>query len=1000
MKKIILFLTLVFFSNYMLSQGMWRKNEKEIIVNFENNIQAGQLESLKLTGDYYPDHAILYVTPEELLILDKLNIGYDIRIHDLNTHFEGFWETRDAYHTYTEIINIMDSLATEFPEICSKTVYGTSIEGRELSALKISDNVETDEAEAEVMFDGGIHGDEIGCAENLIRFARYLCLEYGNDPEITDLIDEREIWLYIMVNPDGRVHTVRYNSNGVDLNRDWGYMWDGWGNSPGAFSQPESKALRSCVFNNQFVIHTAYHSGTEYVSYPWSYRFNSCPDVDHIDYLAELYSNLSGYNYLPYGQGSNGMYAINGSTKDANYGIMGSVSWSMEISHDKQPHSSNIMMYYNYNVPSMLGMIEYSGYGLKGIVTDSTTGEPIPATIWVDDSWPVYTDPEVGDYHKYLVPGSYTVTVMANGYISKTVNNVDILSNEDIVEQDFELVPEYGHWVYKIMASQIEDNNHQDEGYTPGVIGAPDEVNYSLGKAGWIILDMYDEIPLGPIHELTVYEGDMSPESFYIAVADSMDGPWNNIGTYTGTAEVEIPDNLEGMRYVKITDDGDGYSQVDNAGYDLDAIGVTDQSNTVDLHAYHCIVIDTANGNGNYRIDPGETVAVKIPITNLGDYTAKNTYGLLKSDPFYIDIEEDSLYYGNINSGDTIFRSYIISASSSTPQGHKINLRLETDSYSGIFTEVFIFPEYVGQIPVGIIDLDLNKNSGIEMENCCKNMDINYQYTDTFPATFDQFDHLFVCLGTSDSNYILSEDEGAWLAEYLDNGGNLYLEGGNTWYDDPATPVHLYFGINSTGSGSDDLDTIHGVEATFTHDLEFIFTGDNQSIDHIQAEGTSYDIFGNYSPEYFIAIVNSNGIYKTIGSSFEFGGLENGNGSSNKDELFNRYLDYFAGVYTALPDLSTIENHSIQLNNYPNPFKRETTITYSLTDEGVVSIEIYNITGKKVSTLIEKHHKPGKYSIIWKAEDKNNNSLPDGVYFCALKSGKTIKTKTFIINSN
>ncbi len=87
--------------------------------------------------------------------------------------------TDDEWHTYQEIIDAADNLALTFPSICEKHIFGTSMGGREFAALKISDNVSVDENEAEVLFDGGIHGDEYCGAENIIRFARDICNDYG-----------------------------------------------------------------------------------------------------------------------------------------------------------------------------------------------------------------------------------------------------------------------------------------------------------------------------------------------------------------------------------------------------------------------------------------------------------------------------------------------------------------------------------------------------------------------------------------------------------------------------------------------------------------------------------------------------------------------------------------------------------------------------------------------------------------------------------------------------
>jgi hypothetical protein len=201
--KYLLLATLICSSVY--SQG-WRPGEKQIRISADNSEHVRQLYNLELNMDFYGpeyDFIIAYVTPEELKQIEVLGIPYTVDIEDLNQYSIDLQLLLDSYHSYQEIINLADSLVTNFPEICEKHIFGISIEDRQLAALKISDSAAIDQPEAEVLFDGGIHGDEVGGPENLIRFARDLCLNYGIDPTITNLIDNREIWLYFMVNPDG-----------------------------------------------------------------------------------------------------------------------------------------------------------------------------------------------------------------------------------------------------------------------------------------------------------------------------------------------------------------------------------------------------------------------------------------------------------------------------------------------------------------------------------------------------------------------------------------------------------------------------------------------------------------------------------------------------------------------------------------------------------------------------------------------------------------------------
>ncbi|HOE58767.1 MAG: succinylglutamate desuccinylase/aspartoacylase family protein [Bacteroidales bacterium] len=561
-----------------IAQG-WRSNEMEI------NVLVKTLEDMELihrSGWSYdrpssiPGIARLYLIPKELEELKQMGMEYSISIPDIAEHYRDLWGgvVPPGYYTYEQLIAIEDSLAAAFPAICKKIVIGTSVQNRQLAVLKISDNVEQNEAEPEIFFEAGIHGDEVGGPENLIRFARDLCKGYGSNPQITNLVNTRELFILVMTNPDGRVQMSRYNANLVDINRDGGYMWDGEGNSPGAFSQTETKAIRDFAAQNQFVVFTDYHSGTEFISYPWSYRPQMAPDQPHLHQLAHVYATNSGYTNIPYASGYSGMYPINGSTKDFNYGLQGSISWSIEISNNKQPPASQIYYYYLKNKGAMIAISEQCGKGIYGVVTDSVTGNPIPAKIRIGGTVPLYNDPVVGDYHKFVVPGIYTVEASANGYKTKTITDVQVLPDSS-VGVDIALSPKQGHYAFQIKACRIPGNNFYDEGHTWAALGEQDGINYSLGKNGWIILDMYDTIYNGNGNDILVVEGDSSPESYSVYAAITQDGPWKLMGSASGTHEFDLTSaNLNKARYLKIVDGGTGSYFGEDAGFDLDGVKV------------------------------------------------------------------------------------------------------------------------------------------------------------------------------------------------------------------------------------------------------------------------------------------------------------------------------------------------------------------------------------------------------------------------------------------
>jgi hypothetical protein len=230
-----------------------------------------------------------------------------------------------------------------------------------------------------------------------------------------------------------------------------------------------------------------------------------------------------------------------------------------------------------------MGIIDAADMGLTGIVTDNNTGEPIAATIWVEEAyWPCFTDPIIGDYHKPLMLGNYTVHFRANNYQEKIlavhVNNSD---NPTIL--NISLDRNNQRYAYQITWYYCYDPysypNDYQENPTEGIsaLGPPDNVYASIGKSGEIVLDMGIQgiIYNDSGHDFIVYEGDSTPEGYYVEVSENWNGPWTSIGYGTGTTYFDLANgSIDRAQFVKIIDDNDGDAYEPYPGFDLDAIQV------------------------------------------------------------------------------------------------------------------------------------------------------------------------------------------------------------------------------------------------------------------------------------------------------------------------------------------------------------------------------------------------------------------------------------------
>ncbi len=310
-----------------------------------------QFSGLDIAGHKPGKWIDVIVTQEELSKLTGKNIK--VLVQDIEELEKSL---KDFYHSYSGFVDTFMQIAIDYPNITKLYTIGVTWGGRDILAMKISDNVEVDEDEAELVFMGLHHAREWPSLEIPLFFADTLTRAYGNDSHITNLINEREIWLIPCVNPDGYVYCHDEGNDwrknrrplpggycGVDPNRNYdgscdGNPWGAWGGvfawptthfplyeiycGPLPFSEAETQAVRDFVIAHNFTFCVSYHTYSELVLWPWGYTYQGIPDSVLIAQVGENMASRIGCQ----GSGTydafqaSGLYPTTGTTDDWVYG--------------------------------------------------------------------------------------------------------------------------------------------------------------------------------------------------------------------------------------------------------------------------------------------------------------------------------------------------------------------------------------------------------------------------------------------------------------------------------------------------------------------------------------------------------------------------------------------------------------------------------------------------------------------------------------------------------
>lgn len=408
------------FSNVKIQEELYVPAQRPEIL--KELIQSGSViidhvssEGFELYGPYGLSD---YLNQKNILFLDKKQINQ---------------KALSGYPTSAQVFEKLRVLAEKYPKIMKLFSIGKSVQGKDLLVMKISDNVDSDEVEPEFKYISSMHGDEITGRELSVMFIEEIGEKYGRDREITDLVNNTEIFIMPSMNPDGSDLKQRANAKWSDLNRNFPDQTTDRESSPNG-RQIETQAVMKFQAGRKFSLSANFHGGTIVANYPWDSKYDPHPLEDLVKELSVGYSEtnpeMRSSTEFPGGI-TNGAawYVVRGGMQDWSYVWHNDLQITIELSHQKWPPYSQILGFYKDNRDSMVYYMKevhrgagfkFNRSGVEGTVEIKQTspGSRILGTYAFSDS----------EFYKVMPEGEYTFFVKEK---NKSVKSLSIRVEKD-----------------------------------------------------------------------------------------------------------------------------------------------------------------------------------------------------------------------------------------------------------------------------------------------------------------------------------------------------------------------------------------------------------------------------------------------------------------------------------------------------------------------------------------------------------------------------------------
>lgn len=481
----------------------------------------------------------------------------------------------------------------------------------------------------------------------------------------------------------------------------------------------------------------------------------------------------------------------------------------------------------------------------------------------------------------------------------------------------------------------------------------------------------------------------------------------------------------------------------DTSGVGIWNISDSDSIMTADLeivygHPWVVLVEDSMSvtdpapgGNNNGTPEPGETVLFNIEVGNLMANAYNADLTLTTTNP-YVTIVNPNVGFegaGTISpiTGTATLDEPIQIQIPSEFATQAVNLTATIHARDEVLGGehmyfVFEYSTYFGHTNILVVDDDNGRDYEGELVDGFARIgvpvDVWDKSTQSTPGLADMTDYgaVFWMNGADQAGYygVLSSADVTVMSQYLDNGGNLCLASITAptqlhALDSAfmANYLHAYYAgtaLETNYRGVVGNEVSDGVDFTVAPLLfnynHYLIESTNGGMDAFTlSNGQNTTQYGN------IGVTYSSPSYKTAFFGFPLEMLDDeaiGRGFEPKDTLLTRLLDFF-GQGTATPVYDRPEQTlpaSFTLSqNYPNPFNPTTTIEYTISQAGHerISLEIFNVIGQRVTTLVDKVEGPGTYQVDWDGTASAGGSVASGIYFYRLVRGDESVTRKMVL---